>query len=90
MKANKDLDCGPRNCGKFKAYAPVIADLYTDNTERLERKKREIPQELWDYTAALGRQYLLNHPGIARDGLGYPYADAMPIETIKFNSKAQL
>lgn len=90
MKGNKDLDCGPRNCGRFKAYGPVIADLYTDNTERLERKKREIPQELWDYTTALGLRYVESHPGMARDGLGFPYADAVPITDIKVNPKAQL
>lgn len=87
MKANKDLDCGPHNCEKFKAYAPIIADLYTDNTDRLERKKREIPQEKWAYVEALARQYMANHPNMARNGLGYPYADAMPIEEIKFNSR---
>ena len=90
MKANKDLDCGPRNSGKFKAYGPIIADLYTDNTERLERKKREIPLEMWAYVEAQARQYMANHPGMARNGLGYPYADAEPIEEIKFNSHIRL
>lgn len=90
MKANKDLDRGPRNSGNFKAYGPIIADLYTDNTERLERKKREIPQPMWDYVEAIARQYMANHPGMARNGLGYPYADAVPIETIKFNIKTSL
>lgn len=90
MKANKDLDCGPSNSGNFKAYAPIVADLYTDNTERLERKKREIPAEKWAYVEALARQYLSNHPGMARNGLGYPYADAEPIENIKFNPHIKL
>lgn len=90
MKANKDLDCGPRNSGKFKAYGPIIADLYTDNTERLERKKREIPQEKWAYVESMARQYMANHPGMARNGLGYPYADAEPIEDIKFNPRIKL
>lgn len=90
QKGNRDLDCGPRNCGKFKAYGPIVADLYTDNTERLERKKGEIPQEKWDYVEALARQYLANHPGMARDGLGYPYADAVPVESIRFNKNIDL
>ncbi len=87
MKANKDLDCGSRNCGKFKAFGPIVADLYTDNTERLNRKKQEIPQEMWEYTYALGRQYLANHPGMARNGLGFAYADAVPLEKITFKCK---
>lgn len=90
MKANKDLDCCPRNSGNFKAYGPIIADLYTDNTERLERKKQEIPAEKWAYVEALARQYMANHPGMARNGLGYPYADAEPIEGIKFNPRITL
>lgn len=90
MKANKDLDCGPRNSGKFRAYGPIVADLYTDNTERLERKKREIPQPMWDYVEAAARQYMANHPGMARNGLGYPYADAVPIAEIKFNSRIRI
>lgn len=90
MKANKDLDCGPHNSGNFKAYGPIIAALYTDNIERLKRKKREIPQEKWAYVEALARQYMANHPGMARNGLGYPYADAEPIEDIKFHSHIEL
>lgn len=90
MKANRDLDCGPRSSGRFRAYGPIVADLYTDNTERLERKKREISMEMWTHVERLARQYMANHPGMARNGLGYPYADAEPIEEIKFNAHIKL
>lgn len=86
-KKNKDIDPGPNCDTKFKAVCPIIADLYTANTERLERKKREIPEELWVHTERLGRQYMANHPGMARNGLTTGYKDAVEISSIKFSDK---
>lgn len=91
LKRNKDLFPGPRggSC-KYKSVGPIVADLYTDNWERLERKKREIPEEWWAHTAALGRQYVQDHPGMARNGLGNRFADAVPLEKIKFDPKLRI
>lgn len=87
MKRNKDLDCGPRSNTKFKTFGPLVADLYTDNAERVARKKAEIPEELWEYTAALGRKYMADHPGVARNGCGPRFKDAQPIEQLKLKCK---
>lgn len=86
-KKNKDIDRGPDGGTKFKAACPILADLYTENQERLERKKREIPEDMWVYTHQLGRQYMANHPGMARNGLDTGYKDAVDISKIKFSNK---
>ncbi len=90
MKAHKDLDRGPGDRGKYKAFGPVLADLFTDDAERLARKKGEIPKELWERTMALGHQYLVDHPGMARNGLGFQFQEAIPLEKMKFDRKIRL
>lgn len=87
MKKNKDIDRGPRSNDKFKTFGPLVAELYTDNSERIARKKSEIPEEMWQYTEALGRQYMAAHPGVAREGCGPRFKDARPIEQLKLKCK---
>lgn len=87
VKKNKDLDYGPRCNTKFKSFGPLIAELYTDNTERIARKKSEIPEEMWQYTEMLGKQYMAAHPGVARNGCGPRFKDAQPIEKLKMKCK---
>ena len=84
-KANKDIDMGPYAGTNYKAVCPVVADLYTDNLERLERKKSEIPEGMWKRTAALAEQYMAQHPGMARNGLDVGFKDAVEISNIAFN-----
>ena len=83
-KANKDIDRGPYAGTNYKAVCPVVADLYTDNLERLERKKLEIPKGMWERTKALAEQYLDSHPGMARNGLDVGFKDAIEISQIVF------
>lgn len=87
VKKNKDLDYGPRCNTKYKSFGPLIAELYTDNTERIPRKKAEIPEEMWQYTETLGKQYMAAHPGVARNGCGPRFKDAQPIEKLKMKCK---
>lgn len=88
VKKNKDLDLGPRCNNKYKTFGPLIAELYTDNTERVARKKSEIPEEMWQYTQELGKRYMAAHPGMARNGCSSRFDDARPIE--KLNLKCKL
>lgn len=90
LRRNKDIDPGPRASTRFKSVGPLVADLYTDDVERLERKKREVPAGWWDYTIQLGEKYMREHPGMARDGLGFRFEDARPIAGIKENPKLRL
>ena len=90
LRSNKDLDKGPHCRTKFKSVGPLVADLYTDDTERLERKKSQIPEDWWAYTTRLGTEYRAAHPGMARDGLGFRFKDAVQITAIKVHPKARL
>lgn len=89
VKKNKDLDPGPGCNGKYKSVGPLVVDLYTDNAERIARKKREIPEDMWRYTEELGRRYMAVHPGVARDGCGPRFKDAQPIEKLKLKCKIE-
>lgn len=89
VKKNKDIYPGPDTDPSYKSFGPVIADLYTDEEEYLARKKSEIPEELWERAAYLGKQYMAEHPGVARNGLGVCFKDATAIESIKFDPKSR-
>lgn len=87
VKKNKDLDVGPCCNNKYKSVGPLVVDLYTDNAERVARKKSEIPEEMWQYTEELGRRYMAAHPGVARNGCGPRFKDAQPIGNLKLKCK---
>ena len=89
VRKNKDIFPGPNADPKMKSFGPMIAELYSDEPEYLERKTSEIPEELWEKTMDLGMKYLQEHPGMARNGLGDCFKDATRIEKIKFNPKSK-
>ena len=90
VRRNKDIFEEPKSNKKFKSFGPVIADLYATDMEYVERKKREIPEDLWERTLELGNEYIVKHPGMARNGLDLCFKDAKKISDIKFNSKIKL
>lgn len=90
VRRNNDIFEGPSSRKKFKSFGPVIADLYATDMEYVERKKKEIPEELWQRTIELGKEYMIKHPGIARNGLDTCFKNAKNISEIKFNSKIKL
>lgn len=83
MKQNWDLDRGFYGSDRFKTFGPLVVDLYTDNIERVERKKSEIPERIWQHTEELGKKYMQDHPGMARDGCRSRFDDARPIDRLK-------
>ena len=87
---NNDIFEGPGSSKKFKSFGPVIADLYATDMEYVERKKREIPEELWQRTTELGKEYMVKNPGMARNGLDTCFKNAKKISEIKFNQKIKL
>lgn len=89
IKKLKDLDISPNCKSKLKSFGPLIAELYTDNAERVARKKAEIPEEMWLRTENLGRQYMNMHPGVARNGCGPRFKEARPIEKLKMKCKVE-
>lgn len=89
VKKNKDVFPGPNADKSMKSFGVVIAELYSDEPEYLERKTSEIPEEFWAKPYELGMKYLEEHPGIARNGLGDPFKNATKIEKIKFDPKSK-
>lgn len=83
MKQNWDLDPGFYCNQKFKTFGPLVVELYTDNIVRVERKKSEIPERMWQKTEELGKKYMQDHPGMARDGCRSRFDDARPISQLK-------
>ncbi len=64
----EDLKPGPRASGKYRNFAPLIADFLAEDAALVERLKAEIPARLWKRTESLGREYLQTHGPKARDG----------------------
>lgn len=89
VRKNKDIFPGPNADKSMKSFGTVVAELYSDEPEYLERKTSEIPEELWVKTMDLGMKYMEEHPGIARNGLGDCFKNATRIEKIKFNPKSK-
>jgi hypothetical protein len=86
----RDIERGPGYCGRWKAFGPIVADFYTDDTVRLTAQKLQIPEELWAYVEQLGRKYMADRPGMARNGLAYRFRNPQPIDRIRWNSKISL
>ncbi len=89
-RPHKDLTLGPKAMGNYASFSPIIADLYTDNFQRLSVKKAEFSEEWWNRTIQLGRQYMEDRPEMARNGIGYPGAVSKPISKIRFKTKMKL
>lgn len=87
VRKNNDIYPGPNADPSFKSFGPVIADLYTDEPEYLARKKSEIPEELWERAEELGKLYMFEHPGVARNGLDVCFKNSVKISDIKFSDK---
>lgn len=64
----EDLNPGPRQTGKYRNFAPMIADFLSDDVNLIEQKKAEIAKAEWRRAEALGREYLKRHGEKARDG----------------------
>ena len=89
-RRSEDIFEGEHSSGRFRMYGPLIADLYTKNTKRLEAIKAQIPEEVWNYVAELGEEYMRMNPGMARNGLGNRFCTAIPISEITFHPKMKI
>jgi len=63
----EDLNPGPRQTGKYRNFAPLIAEFLTD-AETIKNKKTEITDAEWRRAEALGKEYLKQNGEKARDG----------------------
>ncbi len=88
--ATRDIERGPGCSGRWKAFGPIVADFYTDDTARLAAQKQQITEEQWAYVEQLGRKYMAARPGMARNGLAYRFRNPEPVDRIKWNAKISL
>jgi len=63
----EDLNPGPRQTGKYRNFAPLIADFLIDE-EIIKVRKAEITEDGWRRAEALGKEYLKQNGEKARDG----------------------
>lgn len=64
----EDLNPGPRQTGKYRNFAPLIAEFLTDDAEIIKDRKAEITQAEWQRAEAFGKEYLKQNGEKARDG----------------------
>lgn len=62
-----DLQPGPSETGRSGNVWPLVADLLTDDHERLRERKRLISEDEWNRAGQLGRR-LLDADAMPRDG----------------------
>jgi hypothetical protein len=64
----EDLNPGPGQTGKYRNFAPLIAEFLTDDAEVIKDKKAGITKAEWERADALGKEYLKRNGEKARDG----------------------
>jgi hypothetical protein len=64
----EDLKPGPRSTGKFRNFAPMIADFLIEDPSLAEEKKAVVSKAEWDRAESMAREYMELFPGRARDG----------------------
>lgn len=63
-----DLVLGPKHSANRGNFRPLIADLLTDDVDRLASRKALIPEDEWSRTQELGQKLLANKSVLPRDG----------------------
>lgn len=64
----EDLSPGPEQTGRYRNFAPLIADFLTDDAELIEEKKAVITEAEWRRAEDLGDEFLKRNGEKARDG----------------------
>jgi len=75
-KYDGDLILGPNLIKRWTGFHPIIADFVSDDTTRIEWRKKRISEDEWQRTLSLGKEYIQIRPGVARDGR--PVFSGMP------------
>ena len=68
LPRDPDLIPGPNMIERWTGFHPIIAEFVSDDLDRINTRKRQITDNEWQRTLAMGRQYLERRPGFARDG----------------------
>ena len=68
IQPDVDLVPGPKSTGNWTGFHPMIAEFVSDDSARIEQRKAEIPDQEWRRAHRMGKAYLKERPGFARDG----------------------
>lgn len=66
-----DIFVGENYLGNWTDFIPLIGDLLSDDTDRLNQHKSNIPEFLWDYVRMLGENYWRDHKDLVRSGFWF-------------------
>ncbi len=64
----EDLKLGPRDSGKYRNFAPLIAEFLSSDDAAIQQQKAAIDADEWNRAQDLGREYLDQFGEKARDG----------------------
>lgn len=64
----RDLIFGPKQCGQWVDFWPIIADFVTDDADHLQSRKARIGEEEWDRTWRMGERLMTNPKAKPRVG----------------------
>lgn len=76
-----DLNPGPKASERYyQNFMPLIADFFTDDLDRLNKRKAKISEEEWRRAEDMGQSYLRENYAPARDGR--PFWSFLPYEQL--------
>ncbi|MGH9837505.1 MAG: hypothetical protein ACREEM_01835 [Blastocatellia bacterium] len=64
----EDLKLGPRDSGKYRNFAPLVAEFLSGDEAAIQQLKAAIDADEWNLAESLGREYLNQFGEKARDG----------------------
>ena len=73
-----DLIAGPRQMRRWVNFYPVIAEFFSDDVQRIQKRKAQIAEAEWTRCEHMGRESLRRSPGRWRDGS--PFWSAQPVQ----------
>jgi hypothetical protein len=76
----KDLDPGPGAGPHWNSFSPMIADFFSDDFDRINARKREIPEAEWRRTWELAQAYLARHGSCFRNGAPMECTTPAPVQ----------
>ncbi|MCA8987579.1 MAG: hypothetical protein KDA78_08060 [Planctomycetaceae bacterium] len=63
-----DLEEGPKATGTFANFIPIICEFLSEDSGRIEQRKREIDKREWQYAMKIGKRLLNESKYEPRDG----------------------
>jgi hypothetical protein len=72
-----DLIAGPRQRGRWVNFYPIIAEFFSDDVQRIQKRKARIAEKEWTRCAQMGRERLSSSPARWRNGSPFWSASAV-------------